>query len=118
MVSAIWMPATMAIWVISCWAAPAIPRFSSSTALATLAAIEGDDTPSPTPASMSAPMTARFPAPGSTVVHASMDATTARVPTIPAVRSPRRTARYPATGAVSENDSGRAIDRSPILVSP
>src|SRR4051794_562337 len=108
----------MPTWVRSCCAAPAIPRFSSSTALATLAAIDGDDTPRPTPASIRAPITVRLPAPGATLVHATIEAITNAQPTIAARRSPHRTARYPATGDVSENESGRAIDSSPIFVSP
>ncbi len=39
------MPATTPTWVTSCWVAPATPRSSSSTALATVAAIDGEAAP-------------------------------------------------------------------------
>ena len=42
-----------------------------------------------------------------------IDSTTAVVPTTAEVRSPMRTARYPAKGAMAENTIGRGNDKKP-----
>ncbi len=44
-----WMPATMPIWVISCWAALITPSSSAATSLDADAAVDGVDRPLPTP---------------------------------------------------------------------
>ena len=44
-----WIPATVEIWVMSCWVAAAVPSALWSKTLAMDEAMEGDDTPSPMP---------------------------------------------------------------------
>ena len=87
-----WIPATTPTWVISCWVAPATPRSSSSTALATVAAIDGADAPSPIPESASESTTQWSPAPGVTWARPTIDTVTALAPKMPADRSPTRSA--------------------------
>ena len=61
-----WMPTTTPSWVIICWMAPATPRSRSSTALAMLAASDGDEQPRPMPDRASDPMMTRSDEPGAT----------------------------------------------------
>ena len=44
-----WMPATIPIWVTSCWAALITPSSSGETSLEADAAVAGVDRPLPTP---------------------------------------------------------------------
>ena len=44
-----WIPATVEIWVMSCWVAAAVPSALWSKTLAMLEAMEGEATPSPMP---------------------------------------------------------------------
>lgn len=87
------MPLTTPTCVSSCCDALAIPRCVSSTALATLAEIDGNAHPRPNPDSASAPSVTSGVVADSTVANASIDATTAIVPANADVRSPTFTAR-------------------------
>ncbi len=44
-----WMPATIPIWVISCWAALITPSSSAATSLEADATVDGVASPLPTP---------------------------------------------------------------------
>ena len=52
------------------------------------------------------------------MANTSIEAKTARVPVTAVVRSPTRTATYPAMGAHSEKASGRGMTSSPAADSP
>src|SRR3546814_2418260 len=72
-----------------------MPRARSSTALASVAAIAGDEAPRPMPDRASDPTKIRSDEPGATAARATIEATTKAEPTTADVRSPIRTAMYP-----------------------
>src|SRR4051794_19911786 len=112
-----WMPATTPTCMVSCWAAEAMPKFDSSTALATEAAIDGVAMPEPSPDKASAHMIRASPEWVPTMANTSIDPTMVRLPVTADIRSPTRTATYPAMGAEIEKTSGRTPTSSPDLLS-
>ncbi len=108
-----WIPATVPSWFMSCWEAAAVPRSSGANSLDTVADSDGDATPRPMPDSANAISTRARPVECPANAKTPMDSTTAVVPTTARERSPTRTARYPAKGAMVENTMGRGNDKKP-----
>ena len=98
---------------MSCWDAAAVPRSSGANSLDTVADNDGDATPRPIPDNARAISTKAMPVECAASANTPIDTTTAEVPTTAKVRSPIRTARYPAKGAMVEKTMGRGNDKKP-----
>ncbi len=92
MVTITWMPATMPIWVISCWAALITPSSSGATWLEADEAVDGVDRPLPTPERASATRITARDGWAPSWVNTSIEAHRATPPATVENRSPTLTA--------------------------